>query len=153
MPELGGWDPIMRMSVVLPSYERSRELNRTLAGEGWRVGEAENGLEALTQIRERHPDVVLHDITMPEVDGFGVLEAIGVDRMPVTIFVTAYQQYALQAFDAHAISPNRCDRHGYSSLLPLSSGDRLADDRLRRVGARARRLRALQHRAVGFRSE
>ena len=111
------------------------------------------GAEAVQAIRARAPDLVFLDIQMPEVDGFGVLEAIGVDRMPVTIFVTAYQQYALQAFDAHAISPNRCDRHGYSSLLPLSSGDRLADDRLRRVGARARRLRALQHRAVGFRSE
>lgn len=61
------------------------------------------GADAVEAIHAREPDLALLDIQMPEVDGFGVLEAVGVDRMPVTIFVTAYQQYALRAFDAHAI--------------------------------------------------
>ena len=61
------------------------------------------GAEAIEAIGAQGPDLVFLDIQMPEVDGFGVLEAIGVDHMPVTIFVTAYQQYALQAFDAYAI--------------------------------------------------
>ena len=61
------------------------------------------GAEAVEAIRQQQPDLVFLDIQMPEVDGFAVLEAIGLDQMPVPIFVTAYQQYALQAFDAHAI--------------------------------------------------
>ncbi len=66
------------------------------------VGEAENGLEALTQIRQRHPDVVLLDIMMPEVDGFDVAQHLP-DPKPLIIFQTAFDEYALQAFDHEAI--------------------------------------------------
>ena len=49
------------------------------------------------------PHVVFLDVQMPEVDGFAVIEAIGADRMPLVVFVTAYQDYALRAFDAAAL--------------------------------------------------
>jgi two-component system LytT family response regulator len=62
-----------------------------------------NGREAVTVIREQSPDVVFLDIQMPEMDGFQVVEEVGAMRMPVTIFVTAYDKHALRAFEAHAL--------------------------------------------------
>jgi len=67
------------------------------------IGEASNGRDAVVAIQERSPDLVFLDIQMPELDGFAVVQAIGVDRMPVTVFVTAFDQYALKAFEAHAL--------------------------------------------------
>ena len=67
------------------------------------VGECGDGESAVRAIRERKPDLVFLDIQMPEMDGFQVLREIGADEMPVTIFVTAYDRYALRAFDANAI--------------------------------------------------
>jgi two-component system LytT family response regulator len=67
------------------------------------VGECSNGRDAVNVIREREPDLVFLDVQMSELDGFAVVHAIGVQRMPVTVFVTAFDQYALKAFDAHAL--------------------------------------------------
>ncbi|NJD11624.1 MAG: response regulator transcription factor [Gemmatimonadetes bacterium] len=67
------------------------------------VGEVGSGEEAVARIREQAPDLVFLDVQMPGMDGFGVIEAVGVERMPVTIFVTAYDQFALKAFAAHAL--------------------------------------------------
>jgi two-component system LytT family response regulator len=67
------------------------------------VGEAGNGRDAVTAIQERSPDLVFLDIQMPELDGFAVVQAVGVESMPVTVFVTAFDQYALKAFEAHAL--------------------------------------------------
>jgi two-component system LytT family response regulator len=67
------------------------------------VGEAANGREAVAAIRDKRPTLVFLDIQMPELDGFAVIEEIGVDAMPATIFVTAYDQYALAAFEVHAV--------------------------------------------------
>ena len=67
------------------------------------IGECGDGESAVRAIRERKPDLVFLDIQMPEMDGFQVLSEIGADKMPVTIFVTAYDRYALRAFDANAI--------------------------------------------------
>jgi two-component system LytT family response regulator len=67
------------------------------------VGECGDGESALRAIRERKPDLVFLDVQMPEMDGFQVLSEIGANEMPVTIFVTAYDRYALRAFDANAI--------------------------------------------------
>lgn len=67
------------------------------------VAECRNGREAVTVIREQSPDVVFLDIQMPEMDGFQVVEEVGPMRMPVTIFVTAYDKHALRAFEAHAL--------------------------------------------------
>lgn len=65
--------------------------------------EAENGSVAVRLIRNLSPNLVFLDVQMPEMDGFSVIEAIGLDQMPLTIFVTAYDQYAIQAFEADAI--------------------------------------------------
>ena len=67
------------------------------------VGEAGNGKDAIAAIRKEHPDLVLLDIQMPEIDGFGVVKEIGAARMPVVVFVSAFDEYALEAFEAHAL--------------------------------------------------
>ena len=67
------------------------------------VGECGDGESAVQAIRDSKPGLVFLDIQMPEMDGFQVLSKIGADRMPVTIFVTAYDRFALRAFDVNAI--------------------------------------------------
>src|SRR5690242_16375389 len=67
------------------------------------VGETATGADAVTLIRTLEPDVVFLDIQMPHGGGFDVVEQIGVNDMPITIFVTAYDDQALRAFDVHAM--------------------------------------------------
>ena len=67
------------------------------------VGECSDGVQAIETIRATKPDLVFLDIQMPEVSGFEVLEGVGVDEMPAVIFVTAYDKYALEAFQVHAL--------------------------------------------------
>jgi len=67
------------------------------------IAEAASGLEAVDAVRRLAPDLVFLDMQMPELDGFGVIEAVGPERMPPTIFVTAYDEYAIQAFEVHAL--------------------------------------------------
>ncbi len=67
------------------------------------VGECANGREAVSAIRHHAPDLVFLDVQMPDLDGFGVLKALSADRLPVVVFVTAYDQYAVKAFEFHAL--------------------------------------------------
>jgi len=67
------------------------------------IGQAGHGDEALTTIEQLHPDVVFLDIQMPDLDGFAVLEAVAMDWLPAVVFVTAYDEYAIQAFDVNAM--------------------------------------------------
>ena len=67
------------------------------------VAECANGLEAVKAIEDLKPDLVFLDIQMPELDGFGVVEAVGAEGMPPTLFITAYDQHALKAFEVHAL--------------------------------------------------
>lgn len=67
------------------------------------VFEASDGQAAIEAILDHKPDVVLLDIQMPELDGLGVVEAIGPSVMPLTVFITAYDQHALRAFEANAL--------------------------------------------------
>jgi two-component system, LytTR family, response regulator len=67
------------------------------------AGECGSGLEAVAAIRNRKPDLVFLDVQMPECDGFDVLELLGKDAPPAIVFVTAYDQYALRAFEAGAL--------------------------------------------------
>jgi two-component system LytT family response regulator len=67
------------------------------------VLEARNGREAIALIREQRPDLVFLDVQMPRTDGFAVVHAIGAERMPPIIFVTAHDQYAIRAFEIAAI--------------------------------------------------
>ena|SRR5215203_4452441 len=67
------------------------------------IGECGNGKEAISAIREKRPELVFLDIQMPEKNGFEVVKALDQKSLPAVIFVTAYDQYALQAFDVHAL--------------------------------------------------
>lgn len=67
------------------------------------VGECEDGPSAVEAIAALKPDLVFLDIQMPGLDGFGVIEVVGPARMPAVVFVTAFERYALKAFDAHAV--------------------------------------------------
>jgi two-component system LytT family response regulator len=67
------------------------------------ICEARNGREAVAAIRDQQPNLVLLDVQMPRLDGFAVVEAIGADRMPSVIFVTAHDQYAVRAFEISAV--------------------------------------------------
>jgi two-component system, LytTR family, response regulator len=87
------------------------------------IGQCDDGESAVQTIRQAQPDIVFLDVQMPEMDGFQVVAAIGAERMPVTIFVTAFDRYAIRAFDANAVD---------YLLKPF------APDRLARALARAR---------------
>ncbi len=67
------------------------------------VAECASGDEAVRAIDEHHPDLVFLDVQMPGLDGFQVIERVGVDRMPAVIFVTAWDDYAVRAFEADAV--------------------------------------------------
>jgi two-component system LytT family response regulator len=67
------------------------------------MGECSDGAEALEVIRQQRPDLVLLDVQMPELDGFGLLAALDQEQLPAIIFVTAYDQFALRAFEVHAL--------------------------------------------------
>jgi len=67
------------------------------------VGESCNGREALEAIRAEAPDLIFLDVQMPEVGGFEVLESLGKERLPYIIFVTAYDKYAVRAFEVQAL--------------------------------------------------
>jgi two-component system LytT family response regulator len=67
------------------------------------VGEAQNGAEAVALIEEQRPDLALLDLQMPEIDGLGVVRLIRKDRLPLVAFVTAYDEYAIQAFEVNAV--------------------------------------------------
>lgn len=101
------------------------------------VGEPASGLDAVAAIEASRPDVVLLDIQMPGLDGFGVIDAIGAAEMPVTVFVTAFDTHAIKAFEAHALD----------YLLKPIDGERLvrAVERARvRVAERDAHTRARQ---------
>jgi two-component system LytT family response regulator len=67
------------------------------------VGQARDGEEAVTAIHDDSPDLVFLDVQMPQMSGFDVIEAVGSDRMPLVVFVTAYDQHALKAFQVRAL--------------------------------------------------
>ena len=67
------------------------------------IGECSNGREAVAAIRRRQADVVFLDIQMPELDGFGVVEASDPAHLPFVVFVTAHDAYAVKAFEVHAL--------------------------------------------------
>ena len=67
------------------------------------VGECADGADTVATVLREAPDLLFVDVQMPELDGFAVLRALPEERVPVTVFVTAFDRYALQAFDARAI--------------------------------------------------
>ena len=105
------------------------------------VGESGNGLDAVRAIVEQAPDLVLLDVQMPGLSGFDVIERVGVDAMPAVIFVTAYDRYALRAFEVHAvdyvlkpIDPDRFrDAFDRAARLLTRERPRAVTDRLERL--------------------
>jgi two-component system, LytTR family, response regulator len=97
----------VRLSVLVVDDEPiAREGLKLLLGrqpEVESVSEARNGREAIALIRKQRPDLVLLDVQMPRTDGFAVVHAVGAERMPPIIFVTAHNQYAIRAFEIAAI--------------------------------------------------
>ena len=67
------------------------------------IGEARNGKEAIETITNKEPDLVFLDVQMPDIDGFEILKALDAHSLPLIIFVTAYDQHALRAFEVHAV--------------------------------------------------
>lgn len=67
------------------------------------IGECANGEEAVAAIRTQSPDLVFLDVQMPLLSGFGVVEEIGVDQLPAVVFVTAYDEHAIRAFEVNAL--------------------------------------------------
>ncbi len=67
------------------------------------LDECRNGREAVHAVKNLSPDLIFLDIQMPEMDGFDVLASVGAERIQAIIFVTAFDQYALKAFEVHAL--------------------------------------------------
>lgn len=111
------------------------------------AGEAGDGLEAVQTIEEVKPDLVLLDVQMPELDGFGVLEALDVDRLPRIIFVTAYDEFAVRAFEVQALDYllKPVDRERFDMAIERAieaARDADADDTGERARSTAAELRA-----------
>jgi two-component system LytT family response regulator len=103
------------------------------------VGEAADGERAVEAIAETRPDVVFLDIQMPRLDGFGVIERVGLEEMPLVVFVTAYDEHALRAFDVHAfdylLKPFAADRMlATVERVRRRLDSERKDDRARRLG-------------------
>jgi len=107
------------------------------------VAECKGGRSAVEQILARKPDLVFLDIQMPDLDGFGVIAEVGPERMPSVVFVTAFDQYALRAFEVHALDyllkPFEADRfhnalvRARAHISPSSNAAYPGEDRLRRL--------------------
>jgi two-component system LytT family response regulator len=95
----------LRILIVDDEPLARRGIRQLLAGEPdvAIVGESRNGREAVRALRDLAPDVVFLDVQMPDLDGFGVLREHGVAQMPLVVFVTAHDEFAVQAFEAHAV--------------------------------------------------
>jgi two-component system LytT family response regulator len=89
--------------LIVDDEPLAREGIKLMLDRNSRVIEARNGREAVSRIRDEKPDLVLLDVQMPRMDGFAVVEAVGADKMPAVIFVTAHDQYAIRAFEISAV--------------------------------------------------
>jgi two-component system LytT family response regulator len=147
------------ISVVIADDEPlARERLRTLVAEHADlalVAECGDGRETVATLAKVAPDLVFLDIQMPELDGFGVLEALAPANRPAVVFVTAYDEYAIQAFEVNAIDyllkpvdPVRFDEAlgRARSRLALPDAGRLAE--IDRLLAELRRARGYPARLV-----
>lgn len=124
--------------LVVDDEAPARQRLVDLLGRDCQVGdilEAENGIAAVESILNRRPDVAFLDVQMPELDGFGVIRAVGAEQMPLTVFVTAYDRHAIGAFDVNALDyllkPFSDERYEAAMVRIVS---RLDDDSMRKFG-------------------
>lgn len=93
-------------AIIVDDEPLARERIRTLLApesDFEILAECENGDEAIDAVERLAPDLVFLDVQMPAVDGFDVLAALDQERLPSVVFVTAYDQYAVRAFEVHAL--------------------------------------------------
>lgn len=93
-------------TLLIDDESLARDYLRLLLAENEEVeivGECNNGFEAVRLIEQLNPDLIFLDVQMPEMDGFAVLQKLDQSQLPIIIFTTAYQQYALRAFEFHAL--------------------------------------------------
>ena len=102
--------PMPLTALVIDDEQLAREELKFLLGSAANVeilAEGSNGIEAVELIEEHQPDVVFLDVQMPGLDGFAVLKHLiehrGVQKLPQVVFATAYDQYAVRAFDVNAV--------------------------------------------------
>lgn len=95
----------MKLLLVDDEAPARRRMRRLLESEPdiTVIGEAEDGPAAVAAIRDLKPDLILLDIEMPGLGGFGVIAEVGLEAMPEVIFITAYDEHALKAFEVHAL--------------------------------------------------
>jgi len=106
------------------------------------VAECQNGKQAIEKALDLQPDLMFLDIQMPGLSGFDVIRGLQADIMPMVVFVTAYDRYALDAFDVHAVDyllkpldEEQLSRALDRSLQRRQSGHNSADDKAKLVGA------------------
>ena len=107
------------------------------------IGECGDGSQAVSAIQQQSPDLVFLDVQMPGCTGFDVIQTVGADRMPTVVFVTAYDEYALKAFEVHALD-YLLKPFGKDRFQETLKHAREALDH-RRAGDLGRRLLALVH--------
>jgi two-component system LytT family response regulator len=108
---------------------------------GYRADLASNGVEVIKALEQKAYDILFLDVQMPELDGFGVLEAIDIEPAPVVVFVTAHDRFALRAFEVHAVDYllKPFDRERFQTALARA----LEQVRNREGNALAQRLSSL----------
>lgn len=124
----------------MPARDRIRDLLEKEDGVEI-VGECENGSAALAAIRRQKPDLIFLDVQMPELSGFDVLNSLNEAETPVVVFVTAFDQFALKAFEFHALDYllKPFDRARFTGCLQRAR----RDVRRRRAGELSEKLLAL----------
>jgi two-component system, LytTR family, response regulator len=145
-------------AIVVDDEPLVRERLRSLLeddGDVSIVAECSDGQSAVAAIARERPDVVFLDIQMPELDGFEVLEALDPDAAPAVVFVTAYDDHAIRAFEVHAvdyvlkpIEPARVQLALARVRQRVSTSDRTSVDE--RLEALLDRVRDDRRRAVRF---
>jgi two-component system LytT family response regulator len=97
--------PKIRVMIIDDERPARLKVRRFLASEEdfEIIGEAGTGLEAVRAIEQKHPDLVFLDVQMPGLDGFGVIDAVKIQPLPRVVFITAYDHFALKAFEVHAL--------------------------------------------------
>lgn len=100
-------DPTEKVRIVIADDERPARSFLASAlrrfGDVEVIGEAMNGMEAVAMIESKRPDLVLLDLQMPELDGFGVVRLLRKNDMPIIAFVTAHDEHAIRAFELNAV--------------------------------------------------
>src|SRR6185503_8683573 len=102
----GSTEPVTKIRTLIVDDEpmaRERVLTLLQQPDIEIVGECADGAQALSAIERLDPELVFLDVQIPVMDGFGVIRALSPQRIPMVVFTTAYDEYALRAFEVHAL--------------------------------------------------